>query len=90
MPAPLKPPETVHDQASFEIFVEGLIAERRCAAKLDLSRDGFQGEWANTTIEDFLDSALTWAQDSSLWSGATARNPWRQFAEFLWAGRSYE
>jgi len=49
-------------------------------------------DWENGTIESFLEAALAWAKASDF--GRTtevhSRNPWRLFAQFLLAGKSYE
>ena len=84
--------ESVADETSFVRYVELLAAERRVADTLALSVDGFQGEWANQTIAEFLAAALAWAADSGFdeHPGPKASNPWQRSAHFLWAGRGYE
>jgi hypothetical protein len=44
------------------------------------------------TIEDFLEAAVAWADDSGFTeeSRAVDVNPWQQFANFLYAGKVYE
>ncbi|HEU4664165.1 MAG TPA: hypothetical protein VFS55_09060 [Dokdonella sp.] len=84
--------EAVEDSSSFMRFVECLSADRKSVEQLTLTCDGFQGEWANQSIADFLDAARTWAEDSAFGErqAAVRENPWKQFALFLWAGRTYE
>ncbi|MCE1244866.1 hypothetical protein [Oryzomicrobium sp.] len=84
--------QTVKDESSFLCFV-GLLAED-CATseKAALSTDGLQGEWENQTIQDFLLTAKSWADDSDFGvrPGPKPENPWVLMAFFLWAGRGYE
>lgn len=69
----------VNDALSFLQFVREL--------RLDLQRSP-QG-WENPTLPQFLEAAEAWANDSSF--SASGRTPtWRQFAEFLYAGKVYE
>ncbi len=82
------------DEASFLTFVAELLEDRRLAAHLE-KRDpkSTQRGWQNSSIEDFLESALAWAKDSDFGrrqdlDGATS--PWRQVAAFLYAGKIYE
>jgi len=89
-------PETVEDEASFLTFVRTLAADRRLAAKIEgNSPDGYEAPrgWQNATIEQFLDSALSWADDTEF--GRTQGladnvSPWRRLAVFLKAGKIYE
>ena len=75
---------TVIDESSFIRFVEQLAAERRLADSLPLELDGFQGEWANQSIADFLSAAADWAKDSSFGQrpGPKPSNNWQLFAQF--------
>jgi hypothetical protein len=84
--------ESVADEQSFLRFVEALAAEREASEVLAETSDGFRGEWANQTIGQFLGAASAWAKDSDFGQrpGPRPGNPWRLFATFLWAGRSYE
>ncbi len=84
--------EAVKDEASFLAFVEALSAERAGVEGLPVSPDGFQAEWANGTIAQFLEAAVSWAKDSGFNDrpGPKPSNVWRLFAQFLWAGRGYE
>ena len=72
-------PESVHDEKSFLVFAKALANDR-------------SDDWQSTTIAEFLESATRWAEDSEFGErpGPKLVNPWRAFAQFLWAGRSYE
>jgi alcohol dehydrogenase YqhD (iron-dependent ADH family) len=84
--------EAVQDKTSFLQFVEALYVDRIAANSLPQTMDGFQGEWANHTIEHFLEAAVAWAYDSEFGAqpSPARSNPWQLLAQFLWAGRSYE
>ncbi len=84
--------QAVVDERSFIRFVELLVADRQSADSLALTVDGFQGEWANQTIDGFLGAASAWARDSAFGErpGPKPSSPWQLFATFLWAGRGYE
>jgi len=50
-------------------------------------------EWANNSINDFLEGASSWAEDSDFGSSqdaTLAENKWKQFAVFLYCGKIYE
>jgi len=87
-------PDTVHDEQSFLEFVRTLAADRRLA-DLD-GRPAIYAAprgWQNDTIEQFLESAVSWAEDSGF--GRTQglsedASPWRRFAVFLYSGKIYE
>jgi hypothetical protein len=80
------------DESSFLRFVEVLCAERESVESLAVSHDGFQGNWANPSLQEFLGAATRWAKDSQFGvrPGPKPSNPWQLFALFLWAGRGYE
>ena len=82
----------VNDEASFIKFVELLAADRESSESSSVTPDGFQGDWANQTIVDFLLAASAWAKDSNFGvrPGPRPTNHWQLFATFLWAGRGYE
>jgi hypothetical protein len=93
---PSPDPNTVTDEESFLTFVRALEADRRLAASLekqDLHGCGAPRGWQNSTIEQFLESALAWAEDShfgrrqDLGEGAS---PWLRLAVFLYCGKIYE
>ncbi len=70
------------DTQSFLSFVRELIADRE---------DGANG-WENASIENFLEAAVAWADDSDFGEqqNLPGNNPWKQFANFLYAGKIYE
>lgn len=74
--------ETVTDEATFLVFVQALAADRRANA----------GMWVNGSIEDFLEAASSWAEDSEFGSkqGLPAQSLWKKFAVFLYCGKIYE
>jgi hypothetical protein len=89
-------PNTVHDEESFLAFVRALEADRRLAAK-DEEEDpqgyGAPRGWQNSTIEQFLECALAWVEDTRF--GRTQGlgediSPWRRLAVFLYVGKIYE
>jgi hypothetical protein len=84
--------EGVVNEETFLAFVEALAADRIAAGRMPVTADGHQGEWANQSIDSFLDASRSWAEDSGFGSrpGPKPQNPWRLFASFLWAGRGYE
>lgn len=74
--------EIVTDESTFLEFVHALVASRRHDAE----------GWANESIEDFLDAASSWAEDSEFGSrqGLSSASPWKKFAVFLYCGKIYE
>lgn len=74
--------ETVNDEATFLAFVQALIADRRENAE----------HWENRSIEDFLEAASVWAEDSAFGSqqGLSLTSTWQKFATFLYLGKIYE
>jgi hypothetical protein len=84
--------DLVVDEPSFLRFASALHEERIAVEDSASSMDGFQGPWANGTIAGFLEAAIAWSDDSGFGArpGPKPDNPWRLFASFLWAGRSYE
>ncbi|MBO3273704.1 DUF7660 family protein [Pseudomonas schmalbachii] len=73
--------DEVNDSATFLRFARALAADKATG-----------NGWENTTIEAFLDGAISWAEDSDfgLSQGLTPSNPWQQFAVFLYCGKIYE
>ncbi|WP_231570145.1 MULTISPECIES: hypothetical protein [Pseudomonas] len=82
--------QAVHDQASFLVFVRALLADRRAA--IELEQAGRESDWANSSLADFLESALAWAEDSEFGDrqDLAGANPWKRFAVFLYCGKIYE
>jgi len=94
---PTPNPDSVSDEASFLAFVRALEADRRLAAVLEKQDQHIGGGahrgWQNSTIEHFLESAVSWAEDSRF--GRTqglsdGTSPWRRLVVFLYAGKIYE
>jgi hypothetical protein len=88
---------SVIDEASFLAFASALAEDRiesREKEKINPSSPygSAANGWQNTTIEDFLESAVAWGEASNL--GATQAlsptNPWQRFATFLYCGKIYE
>lgn len=89
--------DTVSDEQSFLKFVAALISDRVRAVEAEKKNPSSPfgpdaGGWENTSIEQFLESAVAWAKDLNfgLEQGLSASNPWRRFAGFLFAGKIYE
>lgn len=92
---PTPNPDTVSDEESFLAFARALAADNKLAevlAKAHSLDDSPRG-WQNATIQQFLESAVAWAEDSRFGRGRLpdeATSPWRRFAAFLYAGKIYE
>lgn len=74
--------DKVTDEATFLAFVHALVVDRRGDAE----------HWENGSIEDFLEAASAWAENSAFGSkqGLSLTSPWRKFATFLYCGKIYE
>ena len=74
--------DSVSDAATFLTFARLLAQDRVGAAK----------GWESETIEEFLESAIAWAEatDVGLTQGLASENPWKRFAVFLYCGKIYE
>ena len=94
--------ENVSDEKSFLTFVEALYKDRENAVRKEKATPSSPygpdaGGWENTTIEDYLESAFAWAEDSNFGRKLASTeyelkdvSPWRRFAAFLLAGTIYE
>ena len=89
----------VWDESSFLDFARALMndrvnAERKEEANPATSYGPDAGGWENTTIESFLEAAISWSEDSKFGTEiqelSISHNPWRMFAYFLLAGSRYE
>lgn len=87
----------VHDEESFRQFLLALRDDRKrsIAAERETPSDPFgpeAGGWENITLEQFFDSAATWAKASVNGTGGYPRteNPWRRCADILYMGKIYE
>lgn len=89
-------PDMVTDEESFLMFVHALEADRRLAAALEKKEANPYGTsrgWQNSSIEQFLESALAWAEDSHFGRDQNLGeefSPWRRIAVFLYCGKNYE
>ena len=89
-------PNAVTDEASFLAFVRALAADQRLAVKLEEQEPSGYGAprgWQNATIEQFLEAAVAWAEDSDFGRRqnlSADASPWRRLAVFLYAGKIYE
>ena len=74
--------DAVEDETTFLEFVGALTADRLSNGQ----------SWENGTIEDFLEAASSWAEDSEfgLRQGLSSASPWKRFAAFLYCGKIYE
>lgn len=74
--------DEVRDSVTFLEFAQALVKDK----------EANNGDWQNISIEDFLESAIAWAEDSDfgLKQGLASSNPWQQFAIFLYCGKIYE
>lgn len=89
--------DSVIDEVSFIAFIEALATDRTdevAQEKLSPSSPygpGVNG-WENTSIEDFLFAAASWAEFSTdgmpLYKKPS--NPWTRCAEILLMGKHYE
>ena len=89
--------ETVQDEASFLKFVKALRHDREqdvSAQEHKSIDDCGRGPigWENHTIENFLEAAQAWAEDSDFGSsqGLAGASPWKKIAAFLYCGKIYE
>lgn len=85
--------DKVRDRESFFDFVQALIEDRIEKAKEEqrYPHGGQPDGWENATIENYLEAALRWAQDSqNLASGMSSEASWHGFATFLYCGKIYE
>ena len=89
--------DTVNDERSFLKFVDALRKDRekevtaQSATPVDPCGRGPYG-WENHTIEDFLEAAQAWAEDSNFGESQNLKeaSPWKKFAVFLYCGKIYE
>ena len=85
----------VHDEKTFLLFVDALlkdrIAEVKAANEIDYCGRGSQG-WENHSIEDFLEAAQAWGEDTNMGESQNLANvsPWQKCATFLYCGKIYE
>jgi len=89
--------DLVTDEQSFLAFARALEQDRRAVVKAEAKNASSPygpdaGGWENISIEDFLESAIAWADDTQFGKnqGQSAANPWKKFAIFLYCGKGYE
>ena len=89
--------DRVNSEESLLVFIAALAKDRRdavAAEKNNLSSPfgPDAGGWQNTSIEDFLESAGAWAEetDFGLTQGLPPENLWKRFAVFLYLGKIHE
>lgn len=91
--------KSVRDEETFLEFLitlrdhrEASVAQEKESPSSPYCADA--GGWENTTIERFLDAAVSWARASSKGLPLTGyelpSNPWRRFADILYAAIGYE
>jgi hypothetical protein len=87
----------VHDEETFIEFLRELMVDRENEVKLEKENlsspyDAGALGWQNTSIEDFLESAIAWADDSDLDNEfyTKPKNPWARAAQIIHAGKTYE
>jgi hypothetical protein len=89
--------DCVNDESTFLAFASALRLDRMDEEAREAESapnpygPGANG-WENGTIEQFLDGAIAWAEDTNigLTQGLDPDNPWRRFANFLYCGKIYE
>lgn len=85
--------EDVNDSTTFRRFAKALEADRRVAAEAERNNRGQDADsWENTTIEDYLEAVLAWAErtDIGVGQGIPEENVWKRVAAFLYCGKIYE
>jgi len=88
--------EEVNDQESFMTFSRALLADKIDKNSKDDKKkyspycSDWNG-WENSTIEDFLESSIAWAEDSNFGENIEEiESTWKKFALFLYCGKIYE
>lgn len=84
--------DEVSSKESFLIFLQALLADKINESKKEKISSGpayssGHNGWENNTVEDFLDSVLSFGKDSV---AITETPNWRAFALLLYAGKFYE
>ena len=88
--------ELVTNRESFLEFVRALIEDRKdekAKERVKPSNPYGQGAngWENTTVEDYLEAALAWAEATrGRTQGLSEEVTWKGFALFLYCGKIYE
>jgi len=89
--------EQVTDRDSFFAFVKALIEDRKDekAKELINPREPYgsgANDWVNENVEDFLEAALAWAEDTNMGQSQelSGEPSWKSIAVFLYSGKIYE
>ena len=88
--------EQVNDRESFIKFVRALIQDREDEVRKEKDAAGNSygpdaNGWENGTIENYLDAAIAWMEDSLGGENELPPEPsWKSFAKLLYAGKFYE
>ena len=87
----------VHDEESFIEFLRVLMKDREREIAQEKQNPSSPYEagalgWQNQTIEDYLESAIAWAEATpeSTEHYSRPENPWTRAAQILHAGKTYE
>jgi hypothetical protein len=85
--------ERVHDERTLLEFMNALsndFAREREIEKASPPQVRWQGAlgWENGTVDAFLEAAAAWGETGVLKDETP--NPWRRFADILYAGKIYE
>lgn len=75
------------------VFAKALMEDRVPHEGKPTDEVGFTADWANNSISEFLESAVAWAEDSDFGTSQDpdlGKNHWKQFAVFLYCGKTYE
>ncbi len=92
--------DAVNDRTTFLAFVRALAEDRRAEIELERASpsspygSGAKG-WENTSIEQFLEAGLSWAEDVLGTNDERVHRfpespSWKTFAGFLYAAKIYE
>ena len=78
--------ESVKDEKTFRDFLDALAQDRRA------SLDDPDSRWQWDKIEDFLEAAANWSQDSEkgLSDYLVPTNAWKRCADIIHCGKIYE
>jgi hypothetical protein len=88
--------DQVHDRESFLEFVRALAYDRQDSVARERESPSSPygpdaGGWENTTIEAYLDAAVSWAEDAAKSGRGLPEEPsWQAIARFLHCGKIYE
>ena len=85
--------ERVDGPDTFLEFARALHADRTAeeGKRIDAWGPGANG-WENHTIEDFLEAAITWGENTDMGAsqGLEGATSWQRCAAFLYCGKIYE